>query len=197
MTRINTNNTEMLDLYFAKMEDESIALTLDQQKRFERLQDAYTHWLSNPVLPDNRIRDYIMSMYGVTTRIAYQDIAIIKSIFGRVPLANRELMRIKANHLLDMAAAAAQAGNDRKANAFTKIADSIIRNNRLDDKEENDMPWDEIVPKDISISIDPSVIGIEPVPDVKEKAARLLKQYTSEIDGGDIVIPDGDREEIL
>ena len=110
-------NPEMLDLIFAKMEDESISLTTTQQIRYDRLIDAYTHWLANPILPDNRMRDYIMARYNVTARAAYQDIAIIKALFGKVPMANKEMMRHKANHLYDMAAAAAIAKTPLK-NAF-------------------------------------------------------------------------------
>lgn len=181
--RKNAPNPEMLDLIFAKMEDESIALTAQQQIRFERLTNAYTHWLSNPLLPDNRMRDYIMAMYGVTARIAYQDIAIIKALYGKVPLANKEQQRHKANHLYDMAAAAAIAGNDTKAKALTKIADGIVKNNRLDENDGEEFPWEEIIPKDMSLTVDPSVIGIEPVPNIQAKAAKLLKQYTEDIDG--------------
>lgn len=186
-------NPELLDLIFAKMEDDSIQLTVQQQQRFDRLNDAYTHWLSNPMLPDNRIRDYIMARHNVTSRIAYQDIAIIKMLYGRVPLANKEQMRHKANHLFDMATAAALAGDDKKAKALTKIAEGIVKNNRLEDSDGEDFPFEDIIPKDISLSVDPSVIGIEPVPNIHQKAAKLLKQYTAEIDGPEkIDIQDGD-----
>lgn len=186
-------NPELLDLIFAKMEDDSIELTHSQQTRFNRLNDAYTHWLSNPILPDNRIRDYIMNRYGVTSRVAYQDIAIIKALYGRVPLANKEQMRHKANHLFDMATAAALAGNDKKAKALTKIAEGIVKNNRLEESDGEEYPWEDIIPKDLSLSVDPSVIGIEPIPNVQEKAAKLLKRYTEDIDGPVLIdIPDGE-----
>ena len=169
-------NPEFLDLIFAKMEDDSLQLTTSQQIRFERLSDAYTHWLSNPMLPDNRIRDYIMARHSVTSRVA-----------------NKEQMRHKANHLFDMATAAALAGDDKKAKALTKIAEGIVKNNRLEESDGEDFPWEDIIPKDISLSVDPSVIGIEPVPNIHEKAAKLLKQYTDDIDGPtQIDIPDGD-----
>lgn len=186
MKKMIATNPETLDLIFAKMEDDSISLTAAQQVRFDRLSDAYTHWLSNPMLPETRMRDYIIARYGVTNRVAYQDISIIKCLFGRVPLANKEQMRHKANHLLDMAAAATIAGNTEKAKAFTKIAEAIIKNNRLEDSDGEDFPWEDIVPKDMSLTVDPTVIGIEPIPNIQVKAARLLKQYTEEIDGPDI-----------
>lgn len=193
MKRINRDN-ETLDLMTRKMENDSIVLSKPQQEHFDRLRDGYTHWLSNPLLSDNRLRDYLIATHGISTNQAYRDIALIKMLFGSVAVANKEQMRYKANYLYDLAAAAASAGNFNKAKALTKIADGIVKNNRLEESEGEDFPWDEIVPADMSLSVDPSVIGIEPVPGVQEKARKLLKQYTEDIDGPDvIVIPDGEE----
>ena len=196
MIRKNRDN-ETLDLMAKKMEDDSIVLSAPQQAHFERLHDAYTHWLSNPLLSDNRMRDYMMAMHGISTNQAYRDLALIKLLFGSVALANKEQMRYKANYLYDAASAAALAGNDKKAKALTKIADGIVKNNRLEDNEGEGIPWEEIVPVDISLTVDPTVIGIIPEKNIKAKAAKLLKQYTEDIDGPQtIVIPDVEPEEI-
>ena len=196
MIRKNRDN-ETLDLMARKMEDDSIVLSAPQQAHFERLHDAYTHWLSNPLLSDNRMRDYMMAMHGVSTNQAYRDLALIKLLFGSVALANKEQMRYKANYPYDAAAAAALGGNDKKGKALTKIADGIVKNNRLEDNEGEGLPWEEIVPVDISLTVDPTVIGIIPEKNIKAKAAKLLKQYTEDIDGPQtIVIPDVEPEEI-
>ena len=184
---------ETLDLIVRKMENDSIILTESQQEHYDRLRDAYTHWLSNPLLSDNRMRDYLMATHHVSTSQAYRDITLVKMLFGSVQVANKEQMRYKANYLYDAAAAAAMAGNDAKAKALTKIADGIVKNNRLEEQEGEDYPWDEIIPVDISLTVDPSVIGIEPIPHIREKAAKLLKAYTEDIDGPEIQIADGDQ----
>lgn len=193
MSRKLITNPETLDLYFAKLEDDSLVLDDRQQERFDRLSDGYYHWLSNPMLPETRMRDYLMSRHGVTSRIAYQDIAVIKAIFGHVPMAHKEQMRIKANHLFDMAAAAAMAGNDAKARALTKIAEGIAKVNHLDENEGEENNWEDIVPRDFSLSVDPRVIGIEPVPGILDKAQKLLRRYTQDVDGEDMPeLQDGD-----
>ncbi len=184
---------ETLDLIVRKMEDDSVQMSAAQQMHYDRLRDAYTHWLSNPLLSDNRMRDYLMATHQVSTSQAYRDITLIKMLFGSVQVSNKEQMRYKANYLYDAAAAAAMAGNDAKAKALTKIADGIVKNNRLEEQEGEDYPWDEIVPADISLTVDPSVIGIEPVPHIREKAAKLLRQYNEDIDGPSTDIPDGDQ----
>ena len=188
-----SKENETLDLIVRKMEDDSVQMSAAQQIHYDRLRDAYTHWLSNPLLSDNRMRDYLMATHQVSTSQAYRDITLIKMLFGSVQASNKEQMRYKANYLYDAAAAAAMAGNDAKAKSLTKIADGIVRNNRLEEQEGEDYPWEEIVPADISLTVDPSVIGIEPIPNVREKAAKLLKAYTEDIDGPEIRNRDGDQ----
>ena len=69
--------------------------------------------------------------------------------------------------------------------------------NQLDEPEGEDFPWDEIVPKDYSFTVDPRVIGIEPEQDIEAKSRRLLKQYTQELDQDIMEVPDErDRSEI-
>ena len=191
------SNRDILDTLYDALCDSGKKLSPTDQTRLDRLRDVYAHWLDHPIISDTAIRDYIMANYSVGRAQAYNDIAVIKAVFGNVPKADKELQRYKANRLLDMASAAALAGNDRKAKALTKIADSLVRVNQLDEPEGEDFPWDEIVPKDYSFTVDPRVIGIEPEPGIEAKSRRLLKQYTQELDQDIMEVPDErDQSEI-
>ena len=93
---------------------------------------------------------------------------------------------MRANRLLEAAQAAALAGDDKQAKSLTKIAEVIVKTNQLDQPDGEDYPWEEIVPRDESFSVDPETIGIAKVPNIEEKVKKLLAQYTSEIDDVDI-----------
>lgn len=173
---------DMLDMLAAAVEDPSQQLPEAESRHLLRLKDTYNYWLAHPVYSEARIRDYIMASYRLGRSQAYADISIIKALFGVVPRAEKEFQRFRANKILEMATAAALAGNDSKAKALTKIADSIAKVNHLDTEEGDQLPWEEIKPVDISISVDPSVIGITPEPDAQKKAKALLERYTKEID---------------
>ena len=151
-------------------------------KILERLRDVYTLWLDKPTLKDTDIRDYIMVNYDSTKSAAYTDIALLKTVLGNVPVATKEFYRYKANYILDQAHAAAVAGNDRKAKALTKIAEGIAYNNRTNEDDGEKLPYDEIVPKDLSFTLDPSAAGVKPVPGIVEKAKKLFKKYEEDID---------------
>lgn len=148
----------------------------------ERVRDAYTFWLEKPTMTDTNIRDYLMANHCISRSQAYNDIAIIKAVLGNVPTASKEFYRYKANHILDQAHAAAIAGNDAKAKALTKIAEAIAYNNRTYDDDGEKMPFNEIVPKDLSFTLDPSAAGIKPVDGLREKSKRLFEKYKEEIE---------------
>lgn len=173
---------DTIDLVVKAMFDSSVELSTTDQEMLVRLRDVYTFWLEKPTLTDSKIRDYLMVNYQLSRTQAYSDISHIKMVLGNVPVASKEFFRYKANHILDEAHAAAIAGNDRKAKALTKIAEAIVYNNRTDQDDGEKIPFDEIVPQDLSFSVDPAVAGVKAIPGTKEKALKLLKKYSDEIE---------------
>lgn len=175
-------NNDILDLFERALEDKNVKLQTSDEVRLQRLKEVYAHWIDRPLLSDSMIRDYIIANYEIGRAQAYNDIALIKAIFGNAPKADKEFQRFRANKLLEMAAAAALAGNHKKANSLRKISESIIKANQLDEDEGEEMRWSEIVPVDVSFTVDPSVIGIEKVAGIEEKSRKLLDRYIKEID---------------
>ncbi len=175
-------NRDIIDHLTRALEDPDYQLPEREAVRLERLKAIFAHWMEHPLLTDAMVRDWIITLYHVGRAQAYNDIAVVKVVFGTAPKADKEFQRYRANKLLEMAAAAAMAGNDKKAKALTKVADSIVKANNLDEAEGEDYPFDEIVPKDESFSVDPEVIGIKKVQGIEEQARRLLEKYTQEID---------------
>lgn len=178
-------NRDIIDHLSRALEDPEYVLPEREAVRLQRLKAIFAHWMEHPLLTDAMVRDWIISLYHVGRAQAYNDIAVVKVVFGTAPKADKEFQRFRANKLLEMAAAAAIAGNDKKAKALTKVADSIVKANNLDASEGEDYPFEEIVPKDESFSVDPAVIGIEKVPGIEERARKLLEKYNREIDDDD------------
>lgn len=176
---------DIIDHLTRALEDPSYELPAREAARLNRLKAIYAHLMEHPLLTESMVRDWVMTVFHIGRAQAYNDIAVVKVIFGTVSKADKEYQRWRANKLLEMAAAAALAGNDRKAKALTKVADSIVKANNLDEAEGEDYPFDEIVPKDESFSVDPATIGIEKVPGIEEKARKLLLKYNQEIDADD------------
>lgn len=174
--------SDTMDIIVKAMFDTSVDLCESDRITLERLRDAYTFWLDKPTLTDTKIRDYLMVNHHISKSQAYTDIAHIKMVLGNVPVATKEFYRYKANYILDEAHAAAQSGDDRKAKALTKIAEAIVYNNRTNEDDGEKIPFDQIVPRDLSFSIDPSIAGVKPIPGMREKAMALAKKYSEEIE---------------
>lgn len=173
---------DTMDLVVKAMFDNTVELSPTDKLMLARLRDVYTFWLAKPTLTDSNIRDYLMVNHSLSRAQAYVDISHVKMVLGNAPVASKEFFRYKANHILDEAHSAAMAGNDKKAKALTKIAEAIVYNNRTNEDDGERIPFDEIVPKDLSFSVDPTVAGVKPIPGLREKAARLLKKYNDEIE---------------
>lgn len=179
---IRDRSKDIIDEFYKALADPTYTLPPEEENHLARLKAVFTRWMENPLITDTQMRDFIITNYGVGRSKAYDDISIVKACFGNIPKADKEFQRQKANHLLEQAGAAALAGDDKQAKALTKIAEVIVKTNRLDQPEGEELPWDEIIPKDESFSVDPAVIGIEKVPGIEEKARRLLDRYNRDID---------------
>ena len=175
-------NSDIIDAFTRSLEDPSFQLQGPMQARLERLKAIFARWLSNPLLTKTQMRDYITTNYDVGVVQAYHDLSLGEVLFGSAPKANKEFIRIKVNHILEKATAAALAGDGKQAKSLTKIAEALSKANRLDEPEGEEYPWDDIVPVDESFSLDPTILGIEPIPDIERKAKALLERYNKDID---------------
>ena len=179
-------NKDIIDAFSKALENPKYKLNDADQIRLDRLKAIFTRWKSNPLITETQMRDYIITQFGIGRVQAYRDMATVKLLFGSAPKAEKEFQRMRANRLLEAAQAAALAGDDKQAKSLTKIAEVIVKTNQLDQPDGEDYPWEEIVPRDESFSVDPETIGIAKVPNIEEKVKKLLAQYTSEIDDVDI-----------
>lgn len=173
---------DSLDLISQALFDPSVQLSEADAALMERLRDAYTFWLEKPTLTDLQMRDYMMTSHGLSRQQALNDLSKVKLVLGNVTIASKEFFRHKVNDILDKAFAAALSGQEKKAKALVEIAKGFICNNRTDEDDGEKIPFDQIVPKDWSFTVDPRAAGVKPVPGIKEKAEKLRQKYIEDIE---------------
>lgn len=173
---------DSLDLITQALFDSSVQLSEADTALMERLRDAYTFWIEKPTLSNLQMRDYLMVKYKYSRQQALNDLSKVTLVLGNVSIASKEFFRYKVNAILDKAMAAAESGNDLKAKALVKIAEGYVKNNRTDQDDGEKIPYDQIVPKDWSFTVDPSVAGVKPVPGIKELSEKLQRKYAEDID---------------
>ena len=94
--------------------------------------------------------------------------------------ANKEFMRWKINKDLEEDLKAARRAQNYRAVAA--IEKNRILNNRTDKNDEIELEFDKIVPQLFEPTDDPSVIGIEKIPRLRERIKLLNKKYSNNID---------------
>lgn len=160
---------------------EPVKLSEENKQLLERMKATYTTWLENPMMSTTQLRNYMMTSFGLSRQAALRELNYVRTIMGDVTNASKEFWRYKVNHLADMAAQAAVAGDDRKAKALCKVAEIYIKNNRTDQEDGEKIPYDQIVPPQFEMSVDPEVAGVHADPTVMAKARRLQEKYLREI----------------
>mgnify|MGYP003177572342 FL=1 len=156
--------------------------------RLHRIRSMYAYWLQFPSKVDNDLVQYDMAMFKVSRSLAYEDLHLVKVLLGNLQQTTKEFMRWKINKSLEQdIAAARRAGDFRSVAALSKV---LVANNRTDKDDEPDLEFDKIVPQNFEPTDDPTVLGIERIPDLRGKIRALYKRYSN------TMIQDADFEEI-
>ena len=158
------------------------------RERLQRLRGIYAYWLQFPSKFDKEIVDYDMKKFKVGRAQAYDDLHLTQILMGNLQQASKDFMRWKINRDLEEDLRMARQRGDLRAVA--SIEKNRIMNNRTDKDDEPELEFDKIVPQQFEMTDDPTVIGIQKVPGLRDRIRKLEKKY------GDTKIEDADFEEI-
>ena len=151
-----------------ELQAQNVAVSV--RERLQRLRGIYAYWLQFPSKFDKEIVDYDMKKFKVGRAQAYDDLHLTQILMGNLQQASKEFMRWKINRDLEEDLRLARQRGDLRAAA--SIEKNRIMNNRTDKAD------------------DPTVIGIQKVPGLRDRIRKLEKKY------GDTKIEDADYEEI-
>ncbi len=158
---------------FASADDLRAKYPLPLAERVMRLREMYNYWLANPSMKDRQLRDQIMSRYEVSQSTAYSDIAIIHQLVPLLANNSREYHRARANEMLSETYAMAKARKDTKT--MERVIATYGKINSLDKPDEFSPQYDLIPVQPYCATTDPTVLGIQPIPDIYNHIAKLTK----------------------
>lgn len=159
-----------------KMNEKGVPSIL--QERILRIRDVYNIWLNFPSKKDQEIVTELIQRYGIQKSAAYEDVRIIKTLLGDLNKASKEFHRWKFNNMINKAYEMAERRGDTKS--MVAASDKYAKYNQLDKEDVLDNPWEVIAIQPFEPTSDPTVIGIKPVPNIKEKIAKKIAQYWNE-----------------
>lgn len=162
--------------------------------RLLRLRDMYSWYLGNPEAKDKVFVDTVMERYKIHRVEAYDDLKIVKAVLPNLTQSSRDFHRWRYNEMILETYKMAKARKDTKT--MEKSATSYAKFNRVDLEDEQAVPYDMIVVQPFTATSDPTVLGIKPIPNLREKINSLLTKYTAEtIDIEDVEYEEVDIEE--
>ena len=165
-----------------------------QSERLVRLRDEYSWILENPSSSDRDFVSIAMSRHGIEKTRAYEDLGVIKALLPNFHKTARDFARWKYNEMILETYKMAKARKDTKT--MERAATSYGKYNRIDVDDDSELPFDLIVVQPFTATDDPSVLGINRTPGIKERIRKLIEQYSKEtIDIMDIDYEEPDLEE--
>lgn len=165
-------------LFASEEEMQQANLPRPVQQRLLRLRDIYNYWLANPRLTDKAIVSELRDRYHLGLSIAYEDLRLIKVCLGNLNQCTTDYYRYLFLQRAEEAFAMARANNDTKAFAATLA--TLGKYTRLDAPDGSAPDYSLIVPQSFEITADPASAGFKRIPNVEEKARRLLARYITE-----------------
>jgi len=154
-------------------------LAPQMKNRLLRIRSAYTLMVEFPSKGDKEIIAHLMGFSEVQRSQAYEDLRIIKDLLGSTNKLSKDWHRFKFNNMIQKAYQRAEEKDD--VDAMVKASKEYAKYNKLDQDDQDRYPFDKIIPQMFEPTEDPTVIGINPIPNFKQKQAAMYKKYMNEI----------------
>lgn len=159
--------------------------------RIMKVRAMYMWRLSNPEMKDRQFIDEFRSRYPEAGKnVAHEYMVVVNTLLPALSEKAREFHRWRYNEMILETYQMAKARKDTKT--MERAATSYGRLNNVDAEETQQIPWDIIRKQPFIPTMDPSVLGITPIPDIDKRIKTMIDKYIKET--RDIV--DVDYEEI-
>ena len=162
--------------------------------RVLRIRDMYLWTVADPEAKDRQFVEELLNRYDVSRVMAYKDLGIVKSLLPSISAASRDFHRWRFNEMILETYQMAKKRKDTKT--MEKAASSYAKNNNVAMEEEAKIPYELLLVQPFVPTMDPSVLGITPIPNLQEKIDAMLEKYKREtIDIEDVTFEEADLEE--
>lgn len=162
------------------------------QERIIRIRDMYTYWLRYPNIRDRELVLELQKRYNIQQSASYEDLRILKYITGELNEAPKKWHRY---HFIQRNEETYEMAKRMKdARAMAACDNYYAKYMQLDKEDAKDLGYDKIVIQPFQPSTDPTILGIRPIPNIRQRIADKIKQYMNE-DIQDIRFEDADFNE--
>lgn len=172
------NDVAMRHLFTSTDEMTKVGIPVATQQHLIRLRDMYNHWLAFPKKKDREIVAELKHRYNLQSTQAYDDLRLIKILLGNLQEASKQYHRYRFLEMITESYDMARTLKDTRS--MVAAADKYAKYMQLDKEDERNPRYDLIPIQPFEPTDDPTVIGIKPVADIREKIRRKKEQYWNE-----------------
>lgn len=155
-------------------------LSKQTHDKLMRVRSAYTHWYEFPMKSEIDLRNFLMDNYGVSRRVAWGDLSVVKVLLGNVIAVSKEWHRFTVIEMVKEAYELAKSLHDPKG--MILAADKLGKYTQLHLPDVDPIPYEDIVPQSFEPTSDPQVVGLKPIPDLKKQIKLLKDKFSADID---------------
>ena len=167
-------------LFASEEEMKQARLPEPVRTRLFRIRDMYLYWLRTPRLTDGAVVQELQRKYKLSTTVAYDDVRLIKTILGNLNQATEDYYRWVFLQRAEEGFQMARTNND--PNAFARVLATYGKYTKLDKEKHEGPDYSMIVPQTFEISSDPEVAGFKKIPNVEEKARKIMAEFIQDTD---------------
>lgn len=158
-----------------------------------RVREMYNWFIANPDGTDREFVAEVCQRHGIHRTTAYSDLSVVKSLLPMLGSASRDFHRWRTNEMLIATYKMAEKRKDSKT--MERAATAYGKLNRVDNEDEQAIPYELIINQPFMATDDPRVLGIEPIPNIQEKISAMIEKYRAEtLDIEDVEFEESDLE---
>lgn len=153
-------------------------LSPSQVEMILRARAMYLWYLEHPDAKDAQFVETDCNRHKVSRPTAYTDLAVIQAVLPGLSQTTRDFHRWRYNEMILSTFQNAKTRGDVRT--MERAATSYARNNNISAEEVTVDPAEMIVQPFIP-TMDPSVLGINPIPNVQKLKKSLIERYSRDI----------------
>lgn len=150
----------------------------DTVEKVIRVRDIHQRLIADPTANQTLIVEDIVKFYGVTKQAAYSDLRIVKQLLPTLTESRRNFHRWRANEMMLETYRMAKEKEDLAT--MERVASSYAKYNKIDQEDDADTLLERMPPQPFVQTVDPSVLGIAPIPNLQERIKALYEKYSRE-----------------
>lgn len=156
---------------------DSLEMTPRERAQLMRYRAIFTLKLQKPHITNTEVAKFLKKEFGITSvGQAYRDIAATETVLGKIRSSEKQWIRYLVVETLKKAIHLAQKSGDIKA--MVAAADKLGKYTRLDQEDQEPLPFEEIVPEPIEYLNDPTILGLpEPKEGARQYVEKVRRKY--------------------